>query len=124
MKEKRGALALKEKRGALALKEKRGALALKENIEAIIRDALDEVNEQRGEDRKLEYSLGMRIMGRDSELGSLDFVTLVMVVEELVSERLGKDISIVSDQAFSQERSPFATAESLADFISELVSKS
>ena len=50
----------------------------------------------------------------------MDFVTLITIIEELISDKLEKDIHIVSDKAFSRERSPFYSVGTLTEFIVEL----
>lgn len=94
---------------------------MQEKIHAIIKEAVAELNEQLDENRKLEFSNDVRLIGRASAIDSMDFVTLVTIIEELVADKLGKSIRIVSDRAFSMERSPFQSIGTLTDFVTELV---
>ena len=92
---------------------------LLEQIRMIVRDAIDELNEQL--DEPIRYEESARLIGKDAVLDSMSFVTLVTTIEELVEDVLDRDIEIVSDRAFSQERSPFATLETLESYVLELL---
>lgn len=92
-----------------------------ESILSIIRDAVDELNEQMGENQRIAYSEELRLIGSKAALDSISFVTLIAIIEDLISERLEKDLIIVNDKAFSMERSPFYSIGSLASYIEELL---
>lgn len=94
---------------------------MENEVKEIIKAAVEELNEQLDNDKKLEYNPDLRLIGKQSSIESMDFVTLVTIIEELVSDRLNKDIRVVSDKAFSRERSPFSSLGSLTDFVVELV---
>lgn len=64
-----------------------------------------------------------RIFGKDGSFDSLQLVNLLIEVEQRVNERYGTIISIADDRAMSQERSPFRTIGSLADYVSMLISE-
>jgi acyl carrier protein len=66
---------------------------------------------------------GTRIFGRDGNLDSMQIVSLLMEVEQRVNERYGTTITIADDRAMSQERSPFRTIASLADYVAMLVTE-
>lgn len=94
---------------------------MQEKIRTIIKEAVEELNEQLEEGRKLEFSDDVRLIGRQAAIDSMDFVALVSIIEELVADKLGKNIRVVSDRAFSMERSPFQSIGTLTDFVAELV---
>ena len=94
---------------------------MKSQIEEIIRLAVEELNEQQEEDNQLSYAPDTRLIGKHAEIDSMEFVTLITIIEELISDKYDKEIRIVSDKAFSQERSPFYSIETLTDFVVELV---
>ena len=89
------------------------------NVENIIKQAVEELNEQREE--KLSYNPETRLIGKNAEIDSMEFVTLVSIIEELISDEYDKSIRIVSDRAFSQERSPFHSIATLTTFVEELL---
>ncbi|MDF2999964.1 MAG: hypothetical protein K0Q48_83 [Bacillota bacterium] len=94
---------------------------MKETVEELIQEAILELNEQMEEDRKVSYSEDLKLIGVNAALESISFVTLIAILEDLISDRLGKNIIIVNDRAFSQERSPFRSVGSLAEYVTGLL---
>jgi acyl carrier protein len=62
-----------------------------------------------------------RLFGGDSPLDSTALVSLIIEVEQQVSETYGIDTVIADDRAMSQAHSPFRTIGSLADYIETLL---
>lgn len=96
---------------------------MKNHIKDIICEAIEELNEQLDADKKINYSDELRLIGPKAVLDSISFVTLIAIIEDLISERLEKNIMIVNDKAFSRERSPFYSAAALSDYIVELLAE-
>lgn len=94
---------------------------MKETVEELIQEAILELNEQLDEDRKISYSEDLKLIGVNAALESISFVTLIAILEDLISDRLDKNILIVNDRAFSQERSPFRSVGSLSDYVTGLL---
>lgn len=94
---------------------------MKETVEELIQEAILELNEQLEEERKVSYSEDLKLIGVNAALESISFVTLIAILEDLISDRLGKNIIIVNDRAFSQERSPFRCVGSLCEYVTELL---
>ena len=94
---------------------------MKEKIRGIVKDSVEELNEQLDDDKVIEFSEDVRLIGKKSVLDSMDFVTLITIIEERISDQLDLDIRIVSDKAFSMERSPFYSLGTLIDFVTEIV---
>lgn len=94
---------------------------MKNKIENIIKQAVEELNEQKESDSKLSSAPDTRLIGKNAEIDSMEFVTLVSIIEELIGDEFDRDIRIVSDKAFSRERSPFYSIGTLTDFVTELV---
>ncbi|MDE6433385.1 MAG: hypothetical protein K2L07_04075 [Lachnospiraceae bacterium] len=90
-------------------------------VKEIIMDSIEELNEQLDDDRQLVYSEDVRLIGKKAAIDSMEFVTFITIIEERISDELDKDIRIVSDKAFSRERSPFYSFETLEEFIAELI---
>jgi len=61
------------------------------------------------------------LIGKDSVLDSLTFVTYIVAVEQKVSDAFGTKITLANSRAFSQEKNPFETIDSLASYIEELI---
>lgn len=94
---------------------------MKEKIKNIVTDSLQEFNEEADEDKPLEISKNTILLDKKGKLDSLDFVTLVLIIESNIFNKLGKNITIVSEKAFSKKYSPFKDVESLTEFIAELL---
>ncbi len=94
---------------------------MKEKINKIILDSLQEFNEEVDEDKQLEVSENTILLDKKGKLDSLDFVTLVIIIESNIFNQLDKSITIVNEKAFSKKYSPFKDVESLIEFIVELL---
>ncbi len=94
---------------------------MKDQIREILKDSIDELNEQLDDEKKIVFSEDVRLIGKKSLLDSMDFVTLITIIEERISDQMDRDIRIVSDKAFSMERSPFYSIGTLIDYVTELV---
>ena len=57
-------------------------------------------------------------------LDSVNVVSLVVEPEEQIADHCDVAITIADDQAMSQQRSPFRTVGSLADYIQSLMAES
>ncbi len=90
-------------------------------IRNLIKESIEELNEQLDDDKQLTYSSEIKLLGKDAYINSMEFVTFITILEERISDELDQNIKIVSDKAFSRERSPFLSFESLEGFIAELV---
>ena len=95
----------------------------KDVIQAIILQALENINEERGPDEQLNIDLNTRLFGADAVLDSLSLVSVIVDVESAVSEQAGHEISLTDDRAMSQEISPFSDVNSLAAYIELLISE-
>lgn len=94
---------------------------MKEKIQKIILDSLQEFNEEIDEDKILKISNDTVLLDKNGELDSLDFITLVCIVESNIFDKFEKNITIVSEKAFSKKYSPFKNVERLTEFIEELL---
>ena len=94
---------------------------MRDEIKEIVKASVEELNEQLDDDKMIVFSEDIRLIGSKSTLDSMDFVTLITIIEERISDQMDIDIHIVSDKAFSMERSPFYTIGTLIEFINELI---
>lgn len=92
---------------------------MKKKLEKIIINALKELNESL--DEKIEVKEGMDLLEGDSVLDSLDFVSLMVIIEEKISDELNRDITIVDEKAFSRKNSPFKNTDTLTEFLQEIL---
>jgi acyl carrier protein len=79
--------------------------------------SLDQLNEQRSPDQQLAKSPETVLLGDGGNLESLDFVNLVVAIEETCQDRLGKTLILTELSNKNYARDPFATVGSLAEFI-------
>lgn len=94
---------------------------MREEIISVILKAMEEINYLLEPDNRLELRHDATIFEKDGKLDSLDFVNLVVCVEDNIFEKFNKSITIVSEKAFSKKYNPYANVEKLADFILELM---
>ncbi|MCR5559452.1 MAG: acyl carrier protein [Schwartzia sp.] len=57
------------------------------------------------------------LFGVDGTLDSVDFVSLVVDIEQMVEEKFGHLVDLTDSHAMSQKNSPFRTIGTLADYI-------
>jgi len=94
---------------------------MKNKIEALIKDALTEINEEI-ESKELEnITKETRLYGGDSALDSLGLVNLIADLEEIISDEFDIEVVLADEKAMSQRTSPFRTVETLTDYIHSLV---
>lgn len=95
---------------------------MENQVKDIVLDSLKEFNSQvENENLKLKVSENTVLLGQKSNLDSLDFVSLVMIVEENVFEEMDQNITIASDKAFSKNYNPFARVDKLIKYVFELL---
>lgn len=88
-------------------------------IKTIVLKSLGELNEEL--DNPIEITDDMVLMGDKGVLDSMDFVNLMVIIEDMIFEELSKEITIVNEKAFSRKRSPFHNIETLTEYLDEIV---
>ena len=63
------------------------------------------------------------LFGREGVFDSMGLVSLIVAVEEAVSDEIGVEITIADQRAMSQERSPFLTSATLAEYAEKLIAE-
>ncbi len=84
----------------------------------LITDALKQFLPPRQE--LLSVDENTMLVGRETLLDSSALVSIIVEVEQQVDDRYGVSITIADDRALSQDRSPFRTVSSLADYVVRL----
>jgi acyl carrier protein len=92
-----------------------------ERISKAVLAAVDDLNQQLPPGVQIDKSLDAPLYGASGKLESLDFVTLIMEVEEKINAEFGTDLTIADDNLLSKEKSPFATLGSLNQYLQELL---
>lgn len=65
--------------------------------------------------------LDTHLYGRDSELDSLNLVSLIVRIEEEIETEFNQTISLANERAMSLNNSPFRTINSMMEYISSLL---
>ncbi|MDE2807196.1 MAG: hypothetical protein OXN90_02145 [Gemmatimonadota bacterium] len=88
-------------------------------IELMISLAVDALEEE-GVEEPAQVNRDSPLLGSEAILNSMGLVTLITSVESILEEEHQIDVTLVSEDAFSRQRSPFRTIDALADYILEL----
>ena len=94
---------------------------MKDKINEILKEAINELNEQLDDDDKVEFNDETRFIGSKASIDSISLVTLISIIEELVEDKLDKWIQLVNEKAFSSKHSTFYSINTLAEYIDELL---
>jgi len=87
-----------------------------DEVQDVIIDAVIQIGRERGVDVS-HVDDQTRLLGSGALLDSVGLVTVVMEIEARLEEELGLTVSLTSDAAMSQERSPLRSVASLRDFV-------
>src|SRR3989475_3095696 len=98
-------------------------MADRDRITKAVYLAVDALNAELPAGVSVEKSPEAPLYGATGKLESLDFVTLIMEVEEKINAEFGTDITIAEDNLLSREKSPFSTLGTLNDYLHELLTK-
>ena len=96
-------------------------MADEERIAKAVYAAVDELNEQLPKGVQVDKSLDAPLYGASGKLESLDFVTLIMEVEEKINAEFGTDITIADENLLSKQKSPFSTLGTLIEYLEEVL---
>src|SRR5215470_4626295 len=89
----------------------------KQKVLSVIYEGIDEINEQFSEGSRLEKSPQTQLLGNSRRLDSLGFINLIAIIEGKCEERFAVCVSLIQERSDDPQKNPFATLESLADFI-------
>jgi acyl carrier protein len=84
-------------------------------ITVVVRSAQDVV-EREGIELREELGPDTPLFGRNGVFDSLGLVSLIVGVEEVLSDQFGASVSLADERAMSQANSPFRTIRSLAEY--------
>lgn len=94
---------------------------MQQKIENIIKEALEELNEELESEALNDITSQTKLYGGNGALDSLALVSLITDLEERVSDEFDKDIVLADEKAMSQSTSPFRNVESLTNYIQKLI---
>ena len=90
-------------------------------VREIVFEAIVRTNELLPPERHMEATPEAVLFGKGATLDSLGLVSLLVAVEQQVTDTCGRDITLASERAMSRERSPFRTVASLCEYVLELL---
>jgi len=90
------------------------------NAISSIFSAIEELNPQLKEERRLTTTEDTLLFGEGANLDSLDLVNLVMTVEQHIMMNTGAEVLLASEAAMSRKRSPYRSVTALADYAVEV----
>ncbi|MBR1580562.1 MAG: acyl carrier protein [Selenomonadaceae bacterium] len=87
------------------------------NVNAIILEQIESFNENL--DTPVDTSKGddTILFGAGGVLDSVDFVGLILDIEQAINDEYGKHLALTGERAMSQRNSPFRTVGTLAAYI-------
>jgi acyl carrier protein len=85
--------------------------------------AADEINDLRPGDPLIVKAPETRLFGKGADLDSLMLVSLIVEVEREVEDAFDVALTLADDRAMSQERSPFRSVTTLADYVAVLLTE-
>jgi acyl carrier protein len=93
------------------------------NILAAIYRAVDYINDGLPPDHQLVKAPETRLVGPQSVLDSIQFVSLIVTTEREIEDAFGVAVTLADERALSMKVSPFRSIQSLADYIALLIKK-
>ena len=94
---------------------------MKSELVSLITAQVKAYNENLDEPVDLSAGEDSVLFGEGDVLASVDFVTLVLDIEEAVETATGQSVTLADERAMSQKHSPFRTVGALADYIAGLL---
>jgi acyl carrier protein len=89
-------------------------------IDTIIFAALAAINAERAPNAQIAISPRTELFGKGSQLDSLQLVSLITDVEVALNSEHRLEVSLADDRAMERPQSPYATVETLREYILEL----
>lgn len=85
--------------------------------------AVDVVNDDPSIGIKIEKDPNFLLLDQASTIDSLTLVNLFVGIESIIEDQLGKTLSIVNEDSFESDESPFKNVGNLIDYIQKLLDK-
>jgi len=87
-----------------------------EDMESLVVKSLQELCERGNLLDGLSLGPDTPLFGRSGVLDSVGLVSLVVAVEQAIEDKFGVSVSLADEKALSQQRSPYRTVRSLAEY--------
>jgi acyl carrier protein len=91
------------------------------DLVSLVVQALQEVNQQQELQLNTQLDQDTALFGRNGILDSLGLVTLVIAVEQAITDQIGVHVSLADEKAMSQQHSPYRTIGSLAEYAGHVI---
>lgn len=93
----------------------------RDEINEAVYAAIDEINQFRPKEERLEKSPDTPLMGGNGKLDSLALVNFIVASEMNVEERTGVSVNLGDEKAMAEKNSPFRTVGTFTEYISKLL---
>ena len=93
----------------------------KTDVVKLILSQIEGFNETLETPLDISEDSGCVLFGDGSPLSSIDFVTLILDLENALEEKFARPMTLADERAISQKNSPFRTVDTLADYILKLM---
>lgn len=94
-----------------------------DHVLKIIYESVSDLNQQLPREQRIEPSPATVLFGDGGRLDSLGLANFIVITEQKLDESFGFQIDLTADDPFSSATGHFRTIQSLATYISELVSR-
>ena len=94
---------------------------MKSKVDAIIQHAVEQVNNTLSKPHVLDFKKDVILFGENGIFDSIALVTLILNVEEELSNQLEIHFSLASEKAMSRRNSPFHSIETLSQYVMEMI---
>jgi acyl carrier protein len=84
---------------------------------------VDEVNKELPADQRLTKTQDTILFGHHGKLDSLGLVNFLVSAEQRLQDHFGVSLSLADERAMSQERSPFRTLATMAEYVETLLAE-
>lgn len=78
---------------------------------------------EQGRDLPDDLGTETALLGKRATVDSLGLVTLIVELEQRIEEQYDLALTLADDRAMSQQRSPFRTVGTLADYVATLIAE-
>ncbi len=94
----------------------------RERILEAVYCAIDEVNQQLAEERRIDKSANTVLLGKSGNLDSLELISLIVTVEQEVEKAFHVTINLTDhEDVIFEKNGPFHTIAAIVRYISELL---
>lgn len=101
----------------------RGGSMMREKVSTIVFSSISELSETDENKIPLDLKENIPLYGENGVLDSLGLVTLIVMIEGEIENKMEEYLIIADEKAMSQQTSPFLTAGTLIEYICRLINK-